>query len=94
MRVTKNVNRSEEYRQIYYDSDETIIPNFVDDLETQARIENFIFYTYVKGIRRGRNELSPTIRTLRHQRKVLLQRVRGLEAMLEDMKGLKKKHER
>ena len=90
MKVTKNVNRSAEYRQIYYDSDETTIPIFVDDLKTQARIENFIFYTYVKGLKRGRNELSPTVRTLRHQRKVLLQRVRGLEAMLEEIKGKKK----
>ena len=84
MRATKNIKRTSEYRQFFYDNSDLIVPKFSDDLDEQSKIEFYIFYTFLKGYEKGNRDYRLQIADLKHQRKVLLERIRGLEALLKE----------
>lgn len=84
-RLTKiDASKNEEYQAIYNEICGEPIPTLSDNLEMQVRIEQLAINYYLLGYKKAQREYQPQISQLCFQRKVLNERLRGLEKMLED----------
>lgn len=84
-RLLKIDNRKiNDYRDVYEELCGAPIDVLVDDLSMQVKIEQLAIKNYLLGFKRGRAIYSKELAQLRHQRKVYLERIKGLEAMLKE----------
>ena len=82
-----NAQRNGEYQEIYQQICGDPIPTLSDDLEMQVKIEQLAINFYLLGYKKARRESQIQMSQLRYQRKVLRERIKGLEKMLEDKGG-------
>ena len=85
MVIKNDISKDEEYRKLYIElGGEPIPKKYEYDLASQIEFERFFIYAFLKGYAQCQSKFTPKVTSLKYQLKVKTQRIRGLEAMLND----------
>ena len=82
--IGRNVKADTRCRAMYSELDSTPIPMLTDNLELQVEIEQLVINYFVRGYKKAEKKYQHKISELNHQKKVYLERIKGLEAMLKE----------
>ena len=84
--IGKNRKLDDKCRELYEEVDNSPIPIITDNLEFQTKIEQLAINFFVRGFKKSSYLYNRKIAALKYQRKVYQERIRGLEAMLGEIK--------
>lgn len=82
--IGRNIKHNEKCRLMFQELEKSPIPIIAKDLNLQVEIEQLAINYFVKGYKKAEKQYTQQISSLTYQRKVYLERIKGLEAMLKE----------